>query len=266
MKESIGKILNLIAIKENIEILFAAESGSRAWGFDSKDSDYDIRFIYRRSPSYYLSIFPDDKATLDSNNTDIFKSMMEHHNLDFVGHDVKKTLKFLFEGNPNIASWFRSPHVYNNSRAGSLLSDVSLKYFKGKKAAYAYSSIANSNFKNYILHKNKVVLKKYLYVARGLACAIWVDIFNSPPPMILEEALYNKYVRVRMGDSIEYIAGLLNSKKEGIELSEGDPIPELNTFYAAELENLKVRIGKKQDDENLEKEEFNEIFRQSINF
>ena len=69
-----------------------------------------------------------------------------------------------------------------------------------------------------------------------------------------------------MGDSIEYIAGLLNSKKEGIELSEGDPIPELNTFYAAELENLKVRIGKKQDDENLEKEEFNEIFRQSINF
>lgn len=48
--------LQKIAIKEKVTILYAVESGSRGWGFESQDSDYDVRFIYMRPTDWYLSI------------------------------------------------------------------------------------------------------------------------------------------------------------------------------------------------------------------
>jgi uncharacterized protein len=50
-------IRNLVEIKheEQVEIIYACESGSRAWGFASADSDFDVRFLYIRPRDWYLS-------------------------------------------------------------------------------------------------------------------------------------------------------------------------------------------------------------------
>ncbi|MEH7547654.1 DNA polymerase beta superfamily protein, partial [Neobacillus vireti] len=56
MKETILKSLLKIEEDFNVKILYAVESGSRAWEFPSKDSDYDVRFIYVHKQNDYLTI------------------------------------------------------------------------------------------------------------------------------------------------------------------------------------------------------------------
>ena len=49
MKSRILKELNEIEKNNDVKVIYACESGSRAWGFASEDSDYDVRFIYVHS-------------------------------------------------------------------------------------------------------------------------------------------------------------------------------------------------------------------------
>lgn len=89
MKEVILKKLREIETQENVTILFAVESGSRAWGFESKDSDYDVRFIYIRQLEDYLSLKPmSDVINYELNEV-----------FDINGWDLKKALRLLYESN-----------------------------------------------------------------------------------------------------------------------------------------------------------------------
>ena len=56
MRKKIQTQLRRIEEEESIKILLAVESGSRAWGFASPDSDYDVRFIYIRRMEDYLKL------------------------------------------------------------------------------------------------------------------------------------------------------------------------------------------------------------------
>ena len=66
MKPIILSKLRQIGQEENVTLLHAVESGSRAWGFPSPDSDYDVRFIYYRPLSFYLSL---EKCAMLSNGS-----------------------------------------------------------------------------------------------------------------------------------------------------------------------------------------------------
>jgi len=89
MQDAILKKLNEIEKSENIRIIYAVESGSRAWGVASEDSDYDVRFIYARKAEDYLCIFP-KKNTIEWQRDDTF---------DISGWDVQKTIMLLFKSN-----------------------------------------------------------------------------------------------------------------------------------------------------------------------
>ena len=85
MEALIHEKLHEIEKRENCRILLAVESGSRAWGFASTDSDYDVRFIYVRDKESYLKLNrPRDVIELPINDV-----------LDINGWDVEKTLKLL---------------------------------------------------------------------------------------------------------------------------------------------------------------------------
>ncbi len=56
MRDRIVESLRRIEAEESVRILYACESGSRAWGFPSADSDYDVRFLYVRSRDWYLAV------------------------------------------------------------------------------------------------------------------------------------------------------------------------------------------------------------------
>ncbi|MFM7592353.1 MAG: DNA polymerase beta superfamily protein, partial [Isosphaeraceae bacterium] len=94
--------LDEIEIEERVQILYACESGSRAWGFPSIDSDYDVRFIYIRQSLDYLC--------LDEPRDVIERPIVG--DLDINGWDLRKTLKLFYKSNPTLMEWLLSPIVY----------------------------------------------------------------------------------------------------------------------------------------------------------
>ncbi len=105
MRKKIKEQLRRIEDAENIKILLAVESGSRAWGFASPDSDYDVRFVYIRSLEDYLRL----DATRDVIELPIDDV------LDINGWDLQKTLRLLHKSNPTLFEWFSSPIVYKKT-------------------------------------------------------------------------------------------------------------------------------------------------------
>lgn len=105
MQKEILKTLNQIEAQHNVKILYACESGSRAWGFPSPDSDYDVRYLYIRPVEAYLKLFPE---------RDVIEGPIDEIK-DFVGWDLQKALKLLMKGNAPLIEWVRSPIVYKDN-------------------------------------------------------------------------------------------------------------------------------------------------------
>lgn len=141
---------------ENVTVLYAAETGSRAWGHSNENSDYDIRFIYRQNDiSQYLVL--DRFCDVIQYEDDVF---------DFVGWDVKKALYLHFKSNPNLREWLISHEVYVPDEIG-IFRDFD--DFNPEILKYHYYGLASKTYKKYIKGsspKDLKVVKKTLYVIR----------------------------------------------------------------------------------------------------
>ena len=105
MEALIQEKLREIEGREDCRILLAVESGSRAWGFASPDSDYDVRFIYVRPRESYLRL---------NRLRDVIELPADDV-LDINGWDLDKTLRLLYKSNPTVFEWFSSPLVYQTT-------------------------------------------------------------------------------------------------------------------------------------------------------
>jgi uncharacterized protein len=97
----LGELKN-IEKEERVIILYAVEAGSRAWGYQTDESDYDVRFIYIREVTAYLNL----QETKDV----IVKST--HDSIEFSGWDLSKALKLLRKSNPSLMEWLTNENVY----------------------------------------------------------------------------------------------------------------------------------------------------------
>jgi len=176
MRDTILEKLKLIEHEENIRILLAVESGSRAWGFASPDSDYDVRFIYVRPAREYLR--------LDAVRDVIEKPISDL--LDINGWDINKTLRLLYRSNPTLFEWVSSPVVYLDRDFRERMLGLLPGFFISKKGLYHYLSMAKSNYREY-LKGDMVKAKKYFYVLRPVLACRWILDRNSPPPMLFSE-------------------------------------------------------------------------------
>ncbi len=175
MQEIIKKKLSELAENRSVKILYACESGSRAWGFPSTDSDYDVRFIYMHKPEDYLSIsMPADTIELPVNEL-----------LDIGGWELKKSLQLFMKSNAPLYEWLQSPIVYyqDGDFAASLLR-LQEYYFSPRASAHHYLSMA-TNVWNAESGEDKMRLKKYFYILRPLLAALWAVDRQVCPPMQL---------------------------------------------------------------------------------
>lgn len=245
MEKIILDKLKEIEKSENIKIIAAFESGSRAWGFASKDSDYDVRFIYIRKISEYVRL--DKKSD--------FLEYPINDLLDIVGFDLDKTLKLVYKTNPSIFEWFKSPIVYIQTKASNELKNLLPKYYSRKKMIYHYLKMAQKNYNQY-LESDLVSIKKYFYVLRPLLSAMWILKNNTQPPIVFRDLL-----ALDIDSKIKAIINQLLIIK--VETNEVDKIPEikeLNQYIVNEMKLIQESINNFKENIVLEWETLNSFF------
>ena len=249
MKETIQQKLNEIESQEGVRILHCVESGSRAWGFASPDSDYDVRFIYVRPVEHYLRL---DKTR------DVIEWQLDD-TLDINGWDLQKALRLLHKSNPTLFEWNGSPIVYRTTDAWKQISEVIDKYFLEKAGLYHYLSTARSNYREY-LKGETVRLKKYFSVLRPLLACRWILAEKTPPPMLFS-TLMDKYLDEAVKPDVQT---LLRLKTETPELGEGKRMDRINDYLDQSIEEIEQIIDQLPPDEPRSWESLNSIFLNAV--
>ena len=249
MREKIQEQLRRIEEAENIKILFAVESGSRAWGFASPDSDYDVRFIYIRRLEDYLRLNTiRDVIELPINDA-----------LDINGWDLQKTLRLLHKSNPTLFEWFSSPIVYQKTEFADKFRDLMMHYFSSKKTMYHYVSMAEGNYREY-LKGDLIRAKKYFYVLRPVLACQWILDWGTPPPMLFSELLKAE-LPVEL---IDVVNQLLELKMNSPEVKLIKRISEINEYLDESIPRIKRAVRLLEDSLTPDWNELNQLFLQSL--
>jgi len=173
MLDTIKEKLTELERDNKIEILYACESGSRAWGFPSPDSDFDVRFIYARTTNDYLNIH-EIKDVVD---------LLVNEVLDIGGWDIKKALKLFLKSNGPLYEWLQSPIIYKDDVGfGDELRNLMPKYFSLRAAGNHYLSMAFNTVNN-DLKGDDVKIKRYFYALRSALACKWITEKQTVPPM-----------------------------------------------------------------------------------
>ncbi|HUR72244.1 MAG TPA: nucleotidyltransferase domain-containing protein [Candidatus Limnocylindrales bacterium] len=216
---------------EDMAILLSVESGSRAWGFESTDSDYDVRFIYIRRPDAYLSI------DLETHPDVIEQPIVD--DIDISGWDIRKALKLFQKSNPPLLEWLQSPLIYIErhsfaAKLRALLPD----FYSPRNCFHHYFHMARGNFREY-LRGDTVRRKKYFYVLRPLLALRWLELDLGPVPMeflkLVDRTITDTPLRQAIDD-------LVIAKRAGVEMDDGPPISIISDFIEREMPRLKASL------------------------
>ncbi|MDR1859720.1 MAG: nucleotidyltransferase domain-containing protein [Bacteroidales bacterium] len=248
MKQKIIHELAEIEKQRNIRILYACESGSRAWGFPSPDSDYDVRFIYVKPMRDYLSI---------SEPNDVIEMPIDDL-LDIGGWDLRKALRLFRKSNVALYEWLQSPIVYRQDEIFvQELKSLMPEYFSLRAGAMHYLGIAKGAWKD--LQNEKVRIKKYFYCLRPILAARWIVLKKEIPPI----EFFKLLELIDNAEVMRETEQLLKLKSVSDETTTVLPITVLHRFIEENLhlceENLPETNEPKQDFEDL-----NELFRKQL--
>lgn len=250
MEEKIRSHLAEIEASKNIKIIYACESGSRAWGFPSSDSDYDVRFLYIRPIEWYLSIY---------SKRDVIERPISDM-LDINGWDLKKALQLFRKSNPPLLEWLGSPIIYweKYSTAQRMRELIPLLY-SPTACMYHYLHMAHGNYREY-LRGEEVWVKKYFYVLRPILAINWIEqglgVVPTEFKILVDKLVTDPKLR-------KEIDKLIEAKRAGEELDRGSRIEPISNFIEREFERLD---GKEihRERRSLPDKELDELFRASI--
>lgn len=225
LTENLLQQLSEVETREGVRIIYAVESGSRAWGFASPESDFDVRFIYVRPLENYLRL----------GETPDFIDWQLDKTFDVNGWDVAKTLRQFMKSNATLFEWANSPIVYKTTDEWEKIFAVAQKYFSPKSTFVAYAGFAK-NIGLPLLKRDAVKPKTYLYALRTIFCRNFVAEKLCPPPVAFEKLLPETLPENLRAE----IFALLELKKSSAEKFLIEKIPALHEFIAAELRREKL--------------------------
>lgn len=245
IRQEINEKLKEIEMREGVRILHAVESGSRAWGFASPDSDYDVRFVYVRPMKDYLRL---------NEPRDVIEWQLDDV-LDINGWDLKKALRQFARGNATLFEWSGSPIVYKTTEDWERIRKTAEAYFSEKSAVCHYYGTANSTYHDYLCGE-QVSYKKYFYALRPLLAAVYIEFFHKAPPVLFDELL-----EMDLEDALrKEIHELTEKKKHTDERVLNPHMPVILHFIEEELKRQKQIADSLPDDHNKDFTELNACF------
>jgi len=223
--KKIDDLLTKIEKENQITILYSCESGSRAWGLESQDSDYDVRFIYLRPVSWYLSVEP---------VRDVIELAIDGQ-LDVSGWDLRKALHLMKKSNPGLIEWLQSPIVYRQKASCvDRFRAIMPQCYSPMASYYHYLHMAQGNDRKY-LHGDEIWIKQYFYVLRPVLACLWIERGHGIVPiefsMLVNRIITDNFLK-------ESIQNLINRKRAGDELDRGPRIPVISEFIDKEIQRL----------------------------
>ena len=230
-----------------IRILYAAESGSRAWGFASPDSDWDVRALYVHPLDWYLSIEDKPRDTFES---------MHPGDIDLSAWELRKALRLFAKSNLPLFEWLGSPLVYlDRDGFGDRLRALVPKFFDPRGAAWHHLSMQRSALED-LASDGTIRIKKLCYALRSALSVHWIAARASMPPVPFPELFpasdLDPDVRAAIDD-------ILAAKRDASERDRIVLPPAFATLFA-ENERL-VSTAVFPNREHADVDELDEIFR-----
>lgn len=230
--QNIKQVLEQIESDYKVKILYACETGSRAWGFPSPDSDYDIRFIYRHERDWYLSL---------NNKKDTIEFMKD--DLDITGWDLRKCLKLLKKSNVPLIERFQSPiEYYSKEDFEKNFKKLIRKYYSPIASFYHHYSLA-IKFWEELKEENEIRLKSYFYLTRSLLSCNWIIKDNTVLPMHIEGLM--KYIDDESKNYLRQLIALKASVNEKYRYQKDEKMQRiiLNLFDFLEVNKNDLTIN-----------------------
>lgn len=216
--------LDRIEADESVAIGLAIESGSRAWGFPSPDSDYDCRFLFVRRRDEYLTPWP---------RRNVIELPLDGL-LDINGWDLAKALRLILKGNAVVVEWLMSPIRYREDR-----------WFRDQIEAFARNYASRNGIGRHYLHLgerqrrtyfggDQIALKKLFYALRPAAALRWLRLHpdEAVAPMHFPTLMAESDPPLEVAESVDR---LLRAKLASRELGTGPLPPEIAAFIDREF-------------------------------
>lgn len=252
MEEKIKKYLSDLEEEKGIKILLACETGSRAWGFPSPDSDFDVRVIYKHNKDWYLSL-TEEKDTIEY--------FLENNEIDISGWDLRKSLRLLWKSNPPLLERIQSSIIYKADKEFLTgINSVADKTYSRIATIHHYLSMAKKALEE-VLSSNDYKLKRFFYALRASVACLWILEKEEIPPiefrkmvngLDLPQNLINRidelieikstisetYLHNGEQDLIKFMVSCIeraDNESKSLPASKGQ-INELNEFFRKTLE------------------------------
>jgi uncharacterized protein len=251
MEEKIRQYLADLEQEKRIRILLACETGSRAWGFPSPDSDFDVRFIYMHDKDWYLSL---------TEKKDTIEFFRENREVDMSGWDLRKSLRLLWKSNPPMLEKIQSPIIYKvETDFLNGINSIAQKTYSRIASIHHYMSMAKKSFDEIADHEH-YKLKKFFYALRSAVACLWILEKEEMPPMELHNMLTGLNVSADLADRI---AGLIVLKSLSGEAYLHSGEQELFGFIKGILEKADRDAGNLPSSK-AQISELNEFFRKTL--
>lgn len=228
-----------------ITCLLACESGSRAWGFASRDSDYDVRFVYFHALDWYLNVFE---------QRDVIELPIDSV-LDINGWDLRKAMRLLWQSNPALLEWLSSPIVYRAHPRLGLLQRLAEQAFLPRSSCHHYLALAR-RYLDKLTAGGALTAKQYLYALRALLCCHWVIDHRRQPPMRFGELAT---ALLPQGELRREIDNMLAEKSMSTEAAPVPRQPLLDDYLQSLISQLEARVP--ENPETRDRREFEKTFR-----
>ena len=228
VRREIEQRLDSIETTDDVRLLLAVESGSRAWGFPSPDSDYDVRFVYVRPRDWYLSLMP---------GRDVIEQPIVDQ-IDLNGWDVRKTLGLLLKSNAVVSEWMLSPIRYRaDDPFVAKLAALADALIEPRRLAHHYANLGRHASNRWLGRSSgDVPVKKYFYALRPALAVRALRLHPTVrPPMNLQALIEVCELPTPL---VMRIAELVEAKARTNETTNGARVPEIEALIAEELDRV----------------------------